>query len=150
MCAERREWGCESDRFSTQATTVGGLRGRCVACVTLARSQSRGTGSGRGSWEDTSPPLFVCIKPLSDTSFKWPAEHKPLWLGGICHFCILIIQPPLTETTGHTSTSLLRLLIRAVSEYSVGLQSGISVEVKHKPLGCKERRKKKEQWLTQN
>lgn len=33
-----------------------------VACVTLAPSQSGGTGSGQGSWEDTSPSLSVSIK----------------------------------------------------------------------------------------
>lgn len=57
----------------------GWIEWGCVACVTLACSQSRGTGSGQWSWEDTSPPLFVCIKPLLDSSFKWTSKHRPLW-----------------------------------------------------------------------
>lgn len=40
----------------------------------------------------TSPPLFRCIKPLSDTSFKWPASTSPAdWeLGGICQSAALL------------------------------------------------------------
>lgn len=70
----------------------GWIERRCVACVTLARSQSRGTGSGQGSREDTSPPLFVCIKPLSDPSFKWPAStgRSDGELGGTCQSASLL------------------------------------------------------------
>lgn len=64
----------------------GWIERRCVACVTLANSQSTGAGSGQRSREDTNPPLFVCIKPLSDTSFRRPASTDPSeWsLEGIC------------------------------------------------------------------
>lgn len=103
-----------------------------VACVTLAPSQSGGTGSGQGSWEDTSPPLCLCIKPLSDTSFKWGASTGPSdeELGGIC----LIIQfllgvttmwlclnctallPSLIQTTEiHAQTKRLKLLVNGGS-----------------------------------
>lgn len=57
----------------------GRIEWRWVACVTLAYSQSRATGSGRGSWEHTSHSLFVCIKPLLESPFK-RAASAALWL----------------------------------------------------------------------
>lgn len=128
----------------------GWIERRCVACVTLARSQSRGTGSGQGSWEDTSPPLFVCIKPLSDTSFKWRASTGPSdrELGGICQSASLLHRYHSTAFTGssglalwlhvwtvYTSTSLRRSPIQAEVQYSVGYKVDLAWKWNTQPLG---------------
>lgn len=84
-CTGRWERGCESGRFSTEAT-VGGLSGDAWPVSPWPVPRAEGQEVAMGSWEHTSPPLCVCFKLLSATSFKWTASTGPSDRGprGIC------------------------------------------------------------------
>ena len=98
-CAERWEWGCESDRFSTEAT-VGGLSGDAWPVSPWPVPRAAGTGSGEGSWEGHKPSS-VCLYQTTIRYFiQMASEHRALWgssEGSVTapHFCILIMQLPL-------------------------------------------------------
>lgn len=92
MHAERWEWGCEG-RPLFHTGNSGRIEWRCVACVTLARSQSRGTGSGRGSWEDYKPSSVSLYQTTIRYFIQMAGEHKPAAdreLGGICRSAALL------------------------------------------------------------
>lgn len=122
----------------------GWIERRCVWPVSpWPRPRAEGQEVARGSWEDTSPPLCLCIKPLSDTSFKWGASTGPSdgELGGMR----LIIQFLLGGTTMWlclNCTSLLPSLIET-KRHNLLVNGGSSSSDGRKKLG--HRRVKPEQ-----
>lgn len=100
---------------------------RCVACVTLARSQSRGTGSGRGSWGGLQALLCFAVSNhyqiLHSNGRRAQAPPTESLEGYVRapHFCILIIQLPLQGVTalwlcGFAALCLNGVLLSSFSE----------------------------------
>lgn len=88
---------------------MGGLSGDPWPVSRWPIPRAEGTGSGKGSWEHTSHPLFVCIKPLSHTLFKWPASTGPSdseLRGWICQSASVLRPHHSTAFTGCNGPAL--------------------------------------------
>lgn len=124
---------------------MGGLSGDAWPVSPWPVPRAEGQEVAGGSWEGTSPPLFVCIKPLSDTSFKWPASTGPSdrERGGMCPAASLLRPYHSTAVTDSVVSCLNSVYIyfspaiinSGCNTAQRGLHSGLGMEVKRRGVG---------------